>query len=53
MKEIKCPKCGKEYILNRHRLPVKDEDCVLCKCGEILHSWRKESAMYTLEEKKK
>lgn len=45
-----CSKCGSEYRIKTHHIPMRDtdtEDCVVC--GEVLISWRKSSTMYSSE----
>lgn len=34
-----CPNCELHWIGVRHRVPYRDNDVAVCKCGELLHEW--------------
>jgi hypothetical protein len=48
MEKRTCSKCGSEYTIGSHHIPVRDTDIEDCSiCGEVLVSWRKSTTIYS------
>jgi hypothetical protein len=48
MEKRTCNKCGSEYTISSHHIPVRDTDTEDCSiCGEVLVSWRKSTTIYS------
>ncbi|UUE59005.1 hypothetical protein [Pectobacterium aroidearum] len=49
---VKCEKCGKEYNVIKHELPMREKGYFNCKCGNELERWNG-GVDYTFTESEK
>lgn len=48
MTQHTCTKCGKQWLINKIKIIMRDKDSLECTCGETIIKWNG-AVMYTAE----